>query len=63
MEGNLYRFLLIYLFQGPFIGRNWANSSMIGTGLTPEGIFQNEVIYELMNENAIAPHPRNLTAW
>lgn len=48
---------------GPFIARNSTNSSMIGTGLTPEGIFQNEVVYELMNENAIASQPRNLTEW
>lgn len=49
--------------KGPFLGRSFANSTMIGTGLTPEGIFQNEVVYELMNENAIATQPRNLTEW
>jgi len=36
---------------------------MIGTGLTPEGILQNEVMYEFMNENALAKAPRNLTQW
>lgn len=36
---------------------------MIGTGLTPEGIFQNEVMYEFMNENAYVTEPRNLTQW
>ena len=55
--------ILSFIFQGPFIARNSTNSSMIGTGLTPEGIFQNEVVYELMNENAIASRPRNLTEW
>ncbi|WAR22879.1 ANAG-like protein [Mya arenaria] len=49
--------------QGPFLGRHFEGSSMIGTGLTPEGIFQNEVVYEFMNENAYAPAPRNLTQW
>ena len=49
--------------QGPFIGRSFPNSSMIGTGLTPEGIFQNEAIYEFMNENAYVKESRNLTEW
>ncbi|XP_052776369.1 alpha-N-acetylglucosaminidase-like isoform X2 [Mya arenaria] len=49
--------------KGPFLGRHFEGSSMIGTGLTPEGIFQNEVVYEFMNENAYAPAPRNLTQW
>ena len=42
-----YRYL-----QGPFEGRSIANSSMIGTGLTMEGIFQNYVMYDLMLEMA-----------
>ncbi|XP_060608004.1 alpha-N-acetylglucosaminidase-like isoform X1 [Ruditapes philippinarum] len=49
--------------KGPFKARQFVDSTMIGTGLTPEGIFQNEVMYELMNENAIASSPRNLTKW
>lgn len=36
---------------------------MIGTGLTPEGIFQNEVIYEFMNENAWRDGPRDIDSW
>ena len=51
------------LYQGPFEARVFPNSTMIGTGLTPEGIFTNEVMYELMNENAVASAPRNLTTW
>ncbi|XP_045159526.2 alpha-N-acetylglucosaminidase-like isoform X2 [Mercenaria mercenaria] len=49
--------------EGPFTARNYPNSSMIGIGLTPEGLYQNEVMYEFMNENAYASSPRNLTAW
>jgi alpha-N-acetylglucosaminidase len=36
---------------------------MVGLGLTMEGIFQNEVIYEFMMENAYTPVPRNLSRW
>jgi alpha-N-acetylglucosaminidase len=36
---------------------------MIGTGLTPEGINQNYVIYELMTESAWRTAPVNLTEW
>ncbi|KAK6188715.1 hypothetical protein SNE40_004839 [Patella caerulea] len=49
--------------KGPFTGRNFVNSTMIGTGITPEGIFQNEVVYEFMNENAWRTEPRNITQW
>ncbi|XP_037082679.1 alpha-N-acetylglucosaminidase-like isoform X1 [Pollicipes pollicipes] len=38
--------------KGPFEGRSFANSSMIGTGITMEGIFQNYVMYDLMLEMA-----------
>ncbi|XP_052221113.1 alpha-N-acetylglucosaminidase-like isoform X4 [Dreissena polymorpha] len=49
--------------NGPFKGRQFTGSTMVGIGLTPEGIFQNEAIYEFMNENAYAKSPRNLTEW
>ncbi|XP_076439884.1 alpha-N-acetylglucosaminidase-like isoform X1 [Babylonia areolata] len=50
--------------QGPSYGRHFmANSTMVGLGLTMEGIFQNEVMYEFMMENAWRPQPRNITAW
>ena len=52
-----------YFHQGPSKGRNFPNSTMVGIGLTMEGIFQNEVIYEFMNENSYSPNPRNLTKW
>ncbi|KAL8566784.1 hypothetical protein ACOMHN_005735 [Nucella lapillus] len=49
---------------GPSFGRSFMqNSTMVGLGLTMEGIFQNEVMYEFMMESAWTPQPRNLTAW
>lgn len=38
-------------------------STMVGTGLTPEGINQNYVIYELMNEMAYRHEPVDLDDW
>ncbi|XP_022248104.1 alpha-N-acetylglucosaminidase-like, partial [Limulus polyphemus] len=49
--------------KGPFTGRSFPNSTMIGTGLTPEGIEQNEVMYELMNEASWRKKPVNLKKW
>lgn len=51
------------VFQGPFHGRSFPNSTMIGIGITMEGINQNEVVYEFMNENAWRTSPRNITDW
>jgi alpha-N-acetylglucosaminidase len=39
------------------------NSTMVGLGLTMEGIFQNEVIYEFMMENAYTPAARDISQW
>ncbi|KAL6432098.1 hypothetical protein ACFW04_006666 [Cataglyphis niger] len=49
--------------QRTFEGRNMNGSTMVGTGLTPEGINQNYVIYELMNEMAYSHKPVDLDAW
>jgi alpha-N-acetylglucosaminidase len=38
-------------------------STIVGTGLTPEGIEQNDVIYELMNEMGWRRIPVNVTDW
>ncbi|KAL7288863.1 hypothetical protein TKK_0016835 [Trichogramma kaykai] len=43
--------------------RKMENSTMIGTGLTPEGINQNYVIYEFMLETAYRKEPANLYQW
>ncbi|XP_072260067.1 alpha-N-acetylglucosaminidase [Pyxicephalus adspersus] len=48
---------------GPFDALSFKNSTMIGTGLTPEGIEQNDMIYELMNEIGWRSKPLNLTKW
>uniref|UniRef100_X1Z3X3 Alpha-N-acetylglucosaminidase n=1 Tax=Capitella teleta TaxID=283909 RepID=X1Z3X3_CAPTE len=49
--------------QGPFEGRSFVNSTMVGIGLTPEGINQNEVMYEFMMENSFRSQPVELTEW
>lgn len=36
---------------------------MIGIGLTPEGINQNEFIYEFMMENSWRTAPRDIEQW
>ncbi|CAB3225272.1 unnamed protein product [Arctia plantaginis] len=44
--------------------RSQVNSTMIGIGLTPEGINQNYVVYDLMLESAWRKSPvADLTAW
>ncbi|VDH90347.1 alpha-N-acetylglucosaminidase [Mytilus galloprovincialis] len=48
---------------GPFEGRNMTNSTMVGLGLTPEGINQNEVIYEFFLENVWRKQPRDVSKW
>ena len=50
-------------WQGPSEGRAVTNSTMIGIGLTMEGINQNNMIYEFMLENSWRQRPRNLTEW
>ncbi|CAL9699636.1 unnamed protein product [Knipowitschia caucasica] len=49
--------------SGPFKAMHFPNSTMVGTGLTPEGIEQNPVIYELMSELAWRKEPVNLAKW
>ncbi|XP_043250287.1 alpha-N-acetylglucosaminidase isoform X1 [Colletes gigas] len=46
-----------------FEARNMNDSTMVGTGLTPEGINQNYVIYDLMNEMAYRQKRVNLDNW
>ncbi|XP_058791535.1 alpha-N-acetylglucosaminidase [Phymastichus coffea] len=46
-----------------FEGRQMNGSTMIGTGLTPEGINQNYVIYDLMNEMSYRKKPTDLDNW
>lgn len=49
--------------SGPFKAYQFPNSTMVGTGMTPEGIEQNPVIYELMSELAWRKEPVNLSKW
>ncbi|KAK4887646.1 hypothetical protein RN001_003917 [Aquatica leii] len=43
--------------------RTMENGTMVGTGLTPEGINQNYVVYELMSESSWRSEPIDLTDW
>lgn len=43
--------------------RSMANSSMVGVGITPEGIHQNYVMYELTLERGWLKENVNLTEW
>ncbi|KAJ8301051.1 hypothetical protein KUTeg_022570 [Tegillarca granosa] len=49
--------------NNPFNARDYPNSTMVGISVVPEGIFQNEVAYELMFENSWISQPLNLTDW
>ncbi|XP_061667165.1 alpha-N-acetylglucosaminidase isoform X3 [Syngnathoides biaculeatus] len=49
--------------SGPFKALHFPNSTMVGIGMTPEGIEQNPVMYELMSELAWRKEPVNLVKW
>ncbi|KAM9774055.1 alpha-N-acetylglucosaminidase [Syngnathus typhle] len=49
--------------SGPFRASRFPNSTMVGVGMTPEGIEQNPVMYELMSELAWRKEPVNLVKW
>lgn len=55
--------ILLIFTQRPIEARNMEGSNMVGTGLTPEGINQNYVIYDLMTESAWRNTSTNLTEW
>ncbi|XP_038068076.1 alpha-N-acetylglucosaminidase-like [Patiria miniata] len=54
---------LDYINKAVFVGRIFPGSTMVGTGLTPEGIDQNDVMYAFMNDLAWRTQPANVTAW
>lgn len=58
MFGNLNS-----ISNGPFEARSFPNSSMIGTGIAPEGIGKNYIVYDLMTEMAWRKQPVDLTYW
>ncbi|XP_053121685.1 alpha-N-acetylglucosaminidase [Hemicordylus capensis] len=49
--------------HGPFAARDFLNSTMVGIGLTPEGIEQNDVMYELMTDLGWRKEPVDLQHW
>ncbi|KAG1689557.1 Alpha-N-acetylglucosaminidase [Nymphon striatum] len=49
--------------KGPFVARKFPNTSMVGTGISPEGINQNYVMYDFMNEMSWRSQPMDLDKW
>ncbi len=49
--------------SGPFKALHFPNSTLVGIGMSPEGIEQNPVMYELMSELAWRKEPVNLSKW
>ena len=49
--------------QGPFEARNFDNSTMIGMGLTPEGILQNYVMYNFLTDMTWRSESTNVSKW
>ena len=58
----LQPFSLFHLL-GPINAAKHEGSTMIGTGITPEGIEQNDVIYLLMNEMGWRSEPVDVASW
>lgn len=54
---------LISVSTGPISAAKHPGSTMIGTGITPEGIEQNYVMYELMNEMGWRSEDFDLVPW
>ncbi|GAV06611.1 hypothetical protein RvY_16572-2 [Ramazzottius varieornatus] len=52
-----------HINKDPMEARNASGSTMIGVGLTMEGINQNEVMYELMNEMSWRTQPVAIDEW
>lgn len=51
------------LANGPVLARAAAGSTMVGTGLTPEAIEQNPVVYELMTDMGWEAAAPNVSQW
>ncbi|XP_033636644.1 alpha-N-acetylglucosaminidase-like [Asterias rubens] len=54
---------LDFVNKAVFTSRLFPGSTMMGTGLTPEGINQNDVMFAFMNDLAWRNAPVNITAW
>ncbi|KAK2158313.1 hypothetical protein LSH36_173g09013 [Paralvinella palmiformis] len=49
--------------KNPLRARTLPNNTMVGIGMTPEGINQNNVMYEFMMENSYRKRPVNVIIW
>lgn len=54
---------LVLIFQTVIGGRNYPNTTMVGTGLTMEGINQNYVAYDIMLEMGWRGEAPDLNQW
>lgn len=66
MAFNQYKILAFIASQSlKGVGKacKFPNSSMVGVGITPEGIFQNYVMYEFALEQAWNRHPVDISRW
>ncbi|RHY17990.1 hypothetical protein DYB25_000154 [Aphanomyces astaci] len=58
LRGNLPQYA-----QEPINARHQSNGTMVGIGLTMEGIFQNYIVYDLTLQMAWEAQPMNMTTW
>ncbi|KAJ8040396.1 Alpha-N-acetylglucosaminidase [Holothuria leucospilota] len=49
--------------EGPFTAMKFKDSTMIGMGITPEGIEQNDVVYNFFNSLTFRDTSLNVTQW
>lgn len=56
-------FFNFFVLAGPVHAQTHKGSTMIGTGLTPEGIEQNDIVYELMNEMGWRSEAVDIPSW
>ncbi|GAV87569.1 NAGLU domain-containing protein/NAGLU_N domain-containing protein/NAGLU_C domain-containing protein, partial [Cephalotus follicularis] len=62
--GNIEMYgILDAIASGPVEARTSKNSTMVGVGMSMEGIEQNPVVYDLMSEMAFQPNKVNVKVW
>ncbi|CAL9765460.1 unnamed protein product [Musa acuminata subsp. burmannicoides] len=62
--GNIEMYgILDAIALGPIEARTSENSTMVGVGMSMEGIEQNPVVYDLMSEMAFHHKPEDVKIW
>lgn len=62
MDFTIYCFSC-HLAQGPFEAMLFEGSTMVGMGTTPEGIEQNDIMYNFFNSLTFRDDILNVTDW